>query len=133
MENLDLESRGGRLSFACKKLHILPEAYEIVAMSRATRVLGMPLMGLLALFLPAYLALIRPVQLHYWQMSRQRCAMDEKMQQLRKQNRANIAVLAGFARQMNFRQHILRQRLGYAEADEMVYIFEDSHDAAQER
>jgi cell division protein FtsB len=102
-------------------------------MSRTARVFIVPLVALAALFLSAYLMLIRPVQLHYWQMSRQRYAMDEKLKWLQQQNRANAAMLAGFARQRDFRQHILRQRLGYAEADEMVYIFEDSHGTPPER
>jgi hypothetical protein len=102
-------------------------------MSRAIRTLVIPLLGLGILFLPAYLMLIRPVQLHYWQMSRQQCAMDGKLKELQQQNRVNVALLSGFARQMDFRQHILRQRLGYAEADEMVYVFEDSHGTAAKR
>ncbi|MDR0727757.1 MAG: hypothetical protein LBF26_02580 [Puniceicoccales bacterium] len=102
-------------------------------MSRAVRAFAVSLAGFGALFLPAYLMLIRPVQLHYRQMSRQRYAMDEKLKQLEQQNRANRAILMSFARQRGFRQHILRQRLGYAEADEMVYIFEDSHGTPPER
>jgi hypothetical protein len=102
-------------------------------MSRATRVFVTPLVGLGVLLLPAYLMLIRPVQLHYWQMSRQQCAMAGKLEGLRQQNRENMAMLLGFARQGDFRQHILRQRLGYTEADETVYIFEDSHGTSTER
>ncbi|MDR2677092.1 MAG: hypothetical protein LBB26_00800 [Puniceicoccales bacterium] len=102
-------------------------------MSRVTRVFVVPLVSFAALSLTAYCTLIRPVQLHYWQISRQQCAMDEKLKGLRQQNQANVAMLAGFARQGDFRQHILRQRLGYAEADEMVYIFEDSHGTSPER
>ncbi|MDR2341188.1 MAG: hypothetical protein LBD72_02575 [Puniceicoccales bacterium] len=102
-------------------------------MSHAPRAFIVPLVSFGVLLLLAYLMLIRPVQLHYWQMFRQQYAMDEKLKQLQEQNRQNTAILASFARQREFRQHILRQRLGYAEADEMVYIFEDSDGTPQKR
>ncbi|MDR1456638.1 MAG: hypothetical protein LBI34_01085 [Puniceicoccales bacterium] len=102
-------------------------------MSRAIKAFAIPALGFWAMLLPAYLLLIRPVQLHYWQMSRQRCAVAEKLEKLRKQNRMDVALLTGFARQLDFRKHVLRQRLGYAEADEIVYIFEDSNGTPPER
>lgn len=83
------------------------------------------LSALLLIPLWSYGILLQPLraQHHYQCQQREQLTMD--LLDLREQVRNSQAYLKRFARQPQFREHVLRERLGYAESDELVFIFED--------
>lgn len=85
----------------------------------------------LLLIIPAsgYWILVRPLRLHYRYICSEQDRLSMQLLDLREKVSANEAYLKRFARQSSFRQHVLKERLGYAEPDEWVYIFEEEqHD-----
>jgi hypothetical protein len=75
----------------------------------------------------AHWTLVHPVKLQYIQLEQQCGDAESRRNTLRRMVQENFAYLSCFSRQTNFRHHVLREKLGYAEADEVIYIFEDEH------
>ncbi|MDR1438069.1 MAG: hypothetical protein LBI69_03365 [Puniceicoccales bacterium] len=90
-------------------------------------------MALVAASILAYCLLVCPMRLQYTQLSRQRAAAKSRCDDLRKVTQENHAYISCFSRQTNFRQHVLRERLGYAETDEVIYIFEDNYEQPRKK
>jgi hypothetical protein len=52
------------------------------------------------------------------------CALQTKHGQLKRESENLEGYLSRFARDVEFRRHVVRERLGYADSGEFVYIFE---------
>lgn len=82
-------------------------------------------LALLAIPLWAYYRLVYPLRNQYFYLLREQEKRTVELMDLRESIQEKEAYLRRFAHHFQFRQHVLRERLGYAEPDEIVYLFED--------